>query len=317
MSIPDVKTYHLDPKDKILRACDDYVTSNAWMLGATGFGAKSTWGGNPDQVLDQDDPNNEEWFGMYNQDETGFQCVLNSDGTVYGSEKIKRLPAVSGVWRQPYGWDDKSVKRRAAPVWDLFDYINSKFFNNAFCLDGFGEEVGGTRPYWSPKWGDPDIPGFGTMPERGDPPSIWTAYCTGKTGGVKFRHPQGGRPRQTKKMMRHSAGPHRDASVDTEEECEGYFSIVVVMNPFWKPSWEGATFYHETVDPKDAIEVHHKRGYGIGWQKVCTPQQPGNVYLVPSSAIHTAFDRYVPNRTDYQRRMMFRVRYKDLLNEDL
>jgi hypothetical protein len=303
MSIPKIEEFNLDPHDPILRNADEFIRNGYWYLGASGAGAKTACGVNPDQEV---------FFGEYSADgKNVLKCKLNSNGTVRGSVNWKEAPLASGVWRQPLAWSDESCERRAQPIWDLFKYINEKFFDNEMSLDGFPEEIGGTRPMWSPKFGeDSSIPGFGTVPDVGNPVPIWTAYCTGKSGGIMLENPIGNKPRRPSKKLRGSAGPHRDAPVIREADGEGYYSIVCCMNPVWKPSWEGAAHYHETVDPTEAAETHWKRGYGIGHPTSVHPQRPGAVYLVPSTAIHTGMDLPMPNRPVYQRRLLFRVKRK-------
>jgi hypothetical protein len=115
-----------------------------------------------------------------------------------------------------------------------------------------------------------------------------------------------------------SVGIHRDAAVDDIADADGYFSILINMNTNWKPSWGGDLLYYETLDNADtAPETHWKRGYGIGYADTVIPHRPGQVTCCPAAALHTASnDKYDQSRTDYLRRIMFRVRYKDLLNDD-
>jgi hypothetical protein len=324
MSIPNIKENSLDPTDTILREADDFIQANHWYLGASGAGAKTACGVNPDQESIKDKgagpgPNDKKMA----EDSEGrgsavLKCILNNDGTVKGSGDWKSVPAASGVWRQPFAWSDESCERRSPPIWNLFNYINNKFFDNEMTLDGFPEEIGGTRALWSTKYGDDDsIPGYGTLPDVGNPPGIWTSYCTGKSGGILLENPRmiGGKTyRKAAGKMRGSAGPHRDAPVVREEDGEGYYSIVCCMNPEWHPSWEGVAHYHETLHPDKATETHWKRGYGIGYARIACPHYPGAVWLIPSTAIHTGLDLFVPNRTSYQRRLLFRVRKKTTPN---
>ncbi len=315
MSIPEILEFDLDPKDPILRAADLHVTNSHWYLGGTGLGAKAAWGGNATQDYgkkDKDiDPQGKRVYFEYYGDGNALKCKLNNNGTIEGSVFWKDHPKVSGVWRQPMGWDNDSTKRRAPPVFELFEHINTKFFKGEFALNGFGEEIGGTIPMWSEKFGDdPNIPGYGTLPGQGNPPGIWTAYCTGKAGGLLMENPNGPRPRKAQGRMQGSAGLHRDASVIKEEDGADYYSIVVVLNPEWKPSWGGAAMYHETLDPNDpeCTEIHWKRGYGLGHPTSVHPQKPGRVYLVPSTAVHSGLDLFIPSRPTYQRRLLFRVK---------
>lgn len=308
MSIPTIIEYNLNPKDPILRKADEAIKDGYWYLGASGAGAKTACGVNPDQEAIR----REMYYGTYSEGgKNVLKCKLNANGTVQDSMDWETVPNASGVWRQPFAWSDESLERRAPAIWALFDLVNKEFFNNEMTCDGFPEEIGGTRPMFSPKYGeDKTIPGYGVVPDIGNPPAIWTAYCTGKSGGILLENPKGKKPRKAIKKMRGSAGPHRDAPVIRESDGEGYYSIVCVMNPVWKPSWEGAAHYHETIDPTEAEEVHWKRGYGIGFPTSVHPQRPGAVYLVPSTAVHTGMDLPIPNRPTYQRRLLFRVRRK-------
>jgi hypothetical protein len=306
----------------------EWLPLQDWYIGSTGSGAKShadklDQSPNSDGVVYTEEGTakadyNKERFGG------GLKAKLNPNGSIKDSSSWDQFPDVSGVWRSPFGWNDESVKRRAPLVWDLFDYVNTKFFNNAFTLDGFPEEIAATRPMWSPKFGEDDtIPGFGTLPEAGGMHPIWTCYGIGKTGGVLFEgtdQPERIRMMKIKGGRRRtgSVGIHRDANVTDIADADGYFSILINMNADWKPSWGGDLLYYETVDNADeAPETHWKRGYGIGYADTVIPHRPGQVTCCPAAALHTASnDKYDQSRTDYLRRIMFRVRYKDLLNDD-
>ena len=307
MSIPTIEEYNLDPQDPILRDADKAVCNGYWYLGATGTGAKTAWGGNGAQIENQEDDSLFKYYG----DGTALRCKLNKNGTIKGSITWDTHPKASGVWRQPFGWDNNSVQNRAPEVYKLFQYINDRFLEGKFAINGFGEENGGTRPMWSEKFGEDDsIPGYGTLPSVGNPPGIWTAYCTGKAGGVLMENPRGTKPRRAAQKMPGSAGLHRDAPVINEVDGKDYYSLVVILNPTWKPSWEGGARYHETLDPHsdECEEIHWKRGYGIGHAISVHPQKPGRVYLVPSTAIHSGYDLFMPDRPHYQRRLLFRIK---------
>ena len=315
MTIPVIKEFNIGKDNPLLLAADKLVRNSYWYLGATGAGAKTACGHNPEQTFvnkDGDDVpeyNKEHYFSYYG-DGDALRIKLNRDGTIKGSAHWKDYPKASGVYRQPWGWSNSSVKRRAPELYDLFQYINDNFLDGQFAMNGFGEEIGGTRPMWSTVYGDdPEIPGYGHLPDKGNPPGIWTCYVTGKAGGILLENPNGKIPRKAPLRMRGSAGLHRDSAVIKEEDGAAYYSLVVCLNPVWKPSWEGAARYHETIDnPDEAEEVHWKRGYGMGHPTSIHPQRPGYAYLVPSTAIHSGLDLYMPHRPDYQRRLLFRIK---------
>jgi len=105
-------------------------------------------------------------------------------------------------------------------------------------------------------------------------------------------------------------GIHWDAPVDSQNDAEGYFSIIVCMNTKWKPSWGGDLLFYESSEEAD--EHHWNRGYGIGYASEVEPHKPGNVIIFPAATLHkSASDKYIPQRGDYLRRIMFRARYID------
>jgi hypothetical protein len=314
MTIPKIKEFDIGRDNPLLRKVDALVRNSYWHLGGSGLGAKTAWGGNIEQNVVKDKKlvdNPEGYTGMYGEGMgSAMRVKLNANGTIKQSAHWKKHPSASGVYRQPWGWSNSSVQRRAPEIYDLFQYINKEFLNGEFAMNGFGEEIGGTRPMWSEKFGDDkNIPGYGNLPDIGNPPGIWTCYVTGKAGGILLENPKGAQPRRSSFRMRGSAGLHRDATVIKESDGSEYYSLVVVLNPKWHPSWEGAARYHETIDdPFDADETHWKRGYGLGHPTSIHPQKPGAVYLVPATAVHSGLDLYIPNRPDYQRRLLFRIK---------
>lgn len=288
--------YDIDPNLQVFKECEQFLKEQDWYVGATGLGAKS--GNNPnEQAVDK-------------PDEGGIIAKLNSNGTIKGSMDWDYVPNASGVWRTPFGWNDESVQRRAPKVWALFDYVNQTFLNNSMTIEGFPEEIAATRKLHSPKYGDdPTLPNYGIMPEPGHMPPIWTCYGIAKTSGPRLED------------GRHAARQRRDGSVGIhmdaipEEYEEGYFSVLINMNSFWKPSWGGDLIYYDEVDPEDADETHFKRGYGIGYASDIAPHKPASVIVVPANTLHAAAsDKFMSQRGDYLRRIMFRCKYKDLHN---
>jgi len=294
-----MKMYDIDPSLQVFKECEQFLKDQEWYVGGTGLGAK--YG------------NNHEEQSVESPDEGGIIAKLNPNGTIKGSADWVEVPNASGVWRTPFGCNDESVRRRAPKVWDLFDYVNKTFLNNSMTIEGFPEEIAATRKLYSPKYGnDPTVPTYGTMPEPGHMPAIWTCYGIAKTGGPRL---EDGRSVNMKGSQRRigTVGIHMDAI--PEEYEEGYFSILINMNSFWKPSWGGDLIYYDLEDPETADEVHFRRGYGIGYASGVAPHKPASVIVVPANALHTAAnDKFMPQRGDYLRRIMFRCKYKDLHN---
>jgi hypothetical protein len=319
---------HIPTDDPIYVDCAKWLPTIDWYIGSSGVGAK-LGADKAGQNIKGNDVNVGGWAYDFEKSSEidinggGLVTKLNKNGSIKGSSSWETFPDISGVWRSPFGWDDESCMRRAPKAWALFDRVNKLYFNNSLTLDGFPEEIGATRSLWSTKYGeDNSIPGYGTLPKPGDMNPIWTSYAIGKTGGVLF---EGINKTDTDvRMMRQkwarrsgSVGIHRDAAVDVAEDADGYFSMLINMNLEWKPSWGGELLYFKTIDPEEASETHWKRGYGIGYPSVVTPHEPGSIILCPAAALHTtANDKYLPKRSDYLRRLMFRCRYKDLLNDD-
>jgi len=307
----EITTHQIPLNNPIFNECAEWLPTQDWYIGSTGLGAKIEAG--PSQ-LDQ-----KQKYGIF-RESVGSQdggCVtkLNSDGSVI---KDTSVVGVSGVWRSPFGWNDESLKRRSPKVWNLFEYINNNFFNAAFTLDGFPEEIGATGFLFKDQpLNDPTIPFYGTTPEPGNMHPIWTSYGIGKTGGVHSKGSIKNSSGNRRKVLG-TVGIHRDTDVDCgdEQDADGYFSIICCMNLKWKPSWGGDLLYYETTNtPEEADELHWKRGYGIGYASDIIPHKPGLVSLIPAVTLHAAAsDRYMPERTEYLRRIMFRVRYKDLHN---
>ena len=292
--------YNIDPENEIFKEAAEFLKEQDWYVGATGMGAK--YGACEIEQMDEGD--------------SGLIAKLNPNGTIKDSRYWDNIPKVSGVWRAPFGWDDESVKRRAPKIWALFDYINSHYFNNAFTIDGYPEEIAATRKFFSPKYGDdPTIPEYGTVPPPGEMPAVWTCYGIAKTGGPITEDGRVG------KRINGSVGIHRDAVCETAADADGYFSILVNMNEHWKPSWGGDLLYYETLEGEEgenADEHHFKRGYAFGYASEVAPHKPHTIIKVPAAALHTAAnDKFMPQRGDYIRRIMFRCRYIDLFNDDL
>ena len=138
---------------------------------------------------------------------------------------------IKGVWRMPFGWSDESVKMRAPLVYELFEKVNSTFFDNKFTLDGNGEGIRATRSLWrNPNY--KDIPDWGNFLKRGQTPDIWTCYANGRPNGL---HCHGNVPEQ-------KGNAHCDGGGD------GRFTILVNVNPKWRATSGGEVIFHKTGD---------------------------------------------------------------------
>jgi hypothetical protein len=289
--------FDIDQSLPVFKECAEFLKEQDWYIGATGKGAK--YGADVDEQTIDDSAG-------------GLVTKLNKNGTIKDSADWDDVPNVSGVWRSPFGWNDESVKRRAPKVWALFDYVNRTFLNDSMTIEGFPEEIAATRKIFSPKFGDdPTVPGHGTIPPPGDMPAVWTCYGIAKTGGPRLE--DGRSPNQKGQRKSGSVGIHMDAI--PEEYEKGYFSILINMNEEWKPSWGGDLLYYENIEKDVAPEKHFKRDYGWGYAAAVAPHKPASVIVVPANAPHTAAnDKFMPQRQDYLRRIMFRCKYKDLHN---
>ena len=283
MSKFDISTYYVDTTLPVFKEVSSWTKTESWYIG--------TRPGRRQQ--------------LHLQGTVGMSSVLTEDGSVPAG--IPLAPDLSGVWRQPYGWDDESCKRRAPLVWNLFDYINKEYLNSSMTLDGFGEEIGGTQHLFE-LGGDPLIPEYGSSVRLNGLPQIWTSYCNGRTGGVR----QKGTPPVDKTISKKSlCGAHMDSPY-TDSKADGYYSMIVCINDNWSQDWGGELQFHDLIDDTDntSCTIHKKRGYGIGYIREVYPNEPGLVILAPSTTVHSSFDKYTPQRNVYQRRIMFRCREK-------
>jgi hypothetical protein len=212
---------------------------------------------------------------------------------------------ISGVWRQCYGWDDESTKRRAPLVWELFDHVNNTFFNNKFTLDGHGEGIRATRVMWQDS-NNKDLPDWGKFLERGNSPAIWTSYANGRPNGM---HCHGALPNQR-------SGAHMDSDGFAEEN-ENYYTILINLNPEWNPTSGGEVIFHEALHLEDTGKLynqkkHWRRNYQVGMPSDIIGHEPGLVLLYSSEDIHRTIPNTVANNKEkFQQKIAFRVRIRD------
>jgi hypothetical protein len=223
-----------------------------------------------------------------------------NEGFIHGKTPIKdpyhkSLGVIKGVWRMPFGWDNESTKQRAPLVWEVFDKVNKLFFNDEFTLDGHGEGIRATRQMWQdPK--NHDLPGWGKFLARGNSPSIWTSYANGRPNGM---HCHGNLPEQ-------KSGAHMDSD-GNPDNWDGYYTILINLNPIWRPNSGGEVIFHELGSDKN----HFRRGYGIGYAKEIVAHEPGLVMCYPSNYIHRTIPNVVANEEErFQQKLAFRVRKK-------
>jgi hypothetical protein len=247
---------------------------------------------------------------------------INPDGTWPGQDlspdengniPVDHIIKTVSIIRQPYGWDDASTARRAPPIYKLFQYVNSTFFDNSFTLDGFPEEVTGARHLFYDE-NEKDIPGWGTSVgpsgsryDEGQPDSVWTAYANGKTPATR---------RMALNFNRGiSNGAHRDWDGMWGEENSGsdddIYSIIVCVNETWKYGEGLEIILYETIPPGPDVSVHERRGYGVGRPTHIFPHAPGQVILFPAKTIHTTTaPGTIANNSVLGKNVVFRVRKK-------
>ena len=304
----------MDPAHPLLRAADDYAKDNKWCVGSTGKGVKLDT--NKNNRSKNQKRNDREYVKYCNEDKLsqqmwkdGTEVMLNADGSIEGSSGWGLSPGIAGPWRQPYGWDDESIKRRAPIIWDLFDHINKEYLNDEFTIDGYPEEVGGSSPIIK---ADPNLD-IDIDPEKLTP-SIWTCYTTAKTGGIVMESATDdpAELRLANKKMNQVPGVHRDAPVyvGDESSADDFYSVLVVLNDYWEPSWGAHMLLHDEVEPEDAVQHHGKRGYGIGHMNTSIAFEPGKILVIPAITVHTGHNVFLPKGDHYSRRVMYRVRKK-------
>lgn len=205
---------------------------------------------------------------------------LTPDGKLNGTS-IPKEGIIKGVWRMPFGWDDKSTKRRAPLVWDVFDKINKQFFNNEFTLDGYGEGIRATRSLWlNPN--HKDLPEWGTQLKPGHTPEIWTCYANGRPNGM---HCHGNLPEQ-------KSNAHMDSPGNPDPDT---YTILVNLNPEWRSTSGGEVIFHDAD----------------GYAEKIVPHKPGLVTLYSSDYIHRTIPNVVANTDErFQQKLAFRVRKK-------
>jgi hypothetical protein len=230
-------------------------------------------------------------------------------------EEDNGVLVLRSIVRQAYGWDETSVKRRALPVWNLFDYMNKTFFNNELTLDGHAEEVSGARHIWYdqsekdiPGWGE-DVGPNGKFDER-DPTPVFVAYANGKSSST--RRIAGANARGL------SNGVHRDWDQNwSEDEIEdnGYYSLLVHINKEWAYSEAGELLFYETVSPDNALSVHERRGYGVGRPTHMFGHVPGSVILYPATALHATHGIQAKAATSksFSKKIVYRVQRRSTL----
>lgn len=227
---------------------------------------------------------------------------LTPDGKIYG-QNIPDEGVIKGVWRMPFGWDDESTKRRAPIIYDVFQKVNSRFFNNEFTLDGYGEGIRATRSLWHDTK-HKDIPGWGEFLKPGMTPNIWTCYANGRPNGM---HCHGNLPEQKSNAhMDSPSNPDHDVFYTWPEEDT--YTILVNLNPVWKPNSGGEVIFHKLGDDN---HIHGNKGYGVGYAEEIVPHEPGLVLLYSSDYIHRTIPNVVANNTErFQQKLAFRVRRK-------
>jgi len=230
----------------------------------------------------------------------------------YLPKEAEGIIKLRSIVRQAYGWDEASIKRRALPVWNLFDYMNKTFFNNELTLDGHGEEVSGTRHLWYdldetdiPNWGQDEGP-FGKFDER-DPSPVFVAYANGKSSStqrIAGNNNQG-----------LSNGVHRDWDQNWDEneiEDNGYYSLLIHINKEWAYSEAGELIFYETLSPDDALSIHDRRGYGVGRPTHIFGHVPGSIVLYPATALHATYGVQGKRamKESFSKKIVYRVQRK-------
>jgi len=103
-----------------------------------------------------------------------------------------------------------------------------------------------------------------------------------------------------------NGGIHRDCPPELFNE-DGYYTVLVVINPVWKPEWAGEILFY---DDEEHVTTHRKRGYGYGWPKQMFSLKPGSLVVFSSQTIHKTI---APSSgaPELALRVAFRVKVED------
>tara|TARA_B110000908_G_C10075519_1_gene367111 strand:- start:33 stop:791 length:759 start_codon:yes stop_codon:yes gene_type:complete len=102
-----------------------------------------------------------------------------------------------------------------------------------------------------------------------------------------------------------TGGLHKDSDPDFYG-LPGYFTVIVAINPEWKPAYSGEVLFFD--DEEDAM-IHPKRGYKVGWPKKVFSQKPGQICVFSSETIHRGISPNV-EAPELAMRVAFRIKLK-------
>ena len=97
-------------------------------------------------------------------------------------------------------------------------------------------------------------------------------------------------------------GLHRDSEPEFYG-VPGYFTVIVAINPDWKPTYSGGVLFFDDEE----VMTHKRRGYSIGWPKVVFSQKPGQICVFGSDTTHLGITPNV-SAPELAMRVAFRIK---------
>jgi hypothetical protein len=203
--------------------------------------------------------------------------------------------AQHGIYRHPLGNTVEQVEKRFPEAIELWNIINKEIFNNkASFKDGIPEDH-----YYYGFNGHLTQDGLSFYEKYDVEPvenDAFTCYINGRCPTVV----------NATSLADDSGGIHKDC-IPSLYGHKGYYTVLCALNPNWKPSYAGEILY---FDPDEKGMEHPKRGYDVGWPKMCYGNKPGSIVVYDANTIHKTFP---PNAIapEFALRIAFRVKVAD------